>query len=67
MKKIGAREVVQCPNNNCFLGLDVDVSLAGCPIGHQIVRDAPNIAINKKTKHHAFKCQKLPLNKFAIC
>ena len=50
MKKVGAREVVYCMNYNCFLGLDINVTLACSPVRHQIVRDVPNIAINKNDK-----------------
>ena len=47
VKRVGAREVGQCLNDNGFLGLNVDIALASRPDGHKIARDAPNIAINK--------------------
>ena len=31
VKKVGSKEVVQCSNEICFLGLDVNVALAGRP------------------------------------
>ena len=33
VKKVGAREVVQCLKNNSFLGLDVYIAFAGSPVG----------------------------------
>ena len=57
MKKVGAREVVQSSNYNCFLDLDVDVAFAGCPIGYYIVGGVPNIAINKNSKT---PCNQMP-------
>ena len=50
MKEIGAREVGQCLNDNCFLGLDVDVAFARSPDGHQTERAVPNIITNKNNK-----------------
>ena len=50
VKKVGAREVVQCLKDNCFLGLDVDVAHACCPVVCHKVEDAPNIATNKSIK-----------------
>ena len=47
MNKVGEREVVQCLNDNRFLGLGVDVALIGSPIRCQIVRDTPNKTTNK--------------------
>ena len=34
VKKLDAREVVQCSNGTPFLGLDVDVAFVGSPVGH---------------------------------
>ena len=44
---MSAREVGQCSNENCFLGLDMDVALDGNPDGLQKEKDAPNITTNK--------------------
>ena len=52
VKKVGEREVVQCFNDNCFSGLDIDIDLASSLFGCQIVRDAPNI-VKKIAKHCA--------------
>ena len=41
LKKIGAKEVVQCLNGNNFLGLDVNVALVGSLIGYCIAKNAP--------------------------
>ena len=63
MKKVGAREVGQCLNDNCFLGLDTDIALSGSPDIRQIARAAPNIAINKIiNKNNKTPCIKLPKN-----
>ena len=35
VKKVGAREVVQCLNDNFFLGLDVDIAFIGSSNGRQ--------------------------------
>ena len=70
MKKVDAREVGPCLNDNCFLGLYVDVALVSSSDGPQTVRAAPNIATKqqtKTTKHHAFKRQKIQQNKYANC
>ena len=50
MKKIGAREVVQCSNDNCFLDLDVDIALSGRPVGYCTVGEVLIIATNKRNK-----------------
>ena len=63
MKKVGAREEVQCSNDNCFLGLDVNVALSGCPIGCYIVGDAPNIAKNKNNKTPCIQMLKIVTKK----
>ena len=57
MEKVYTGEVVQCPNNNCFSGLNIDVALIGSPIVHQIVRDAPDIATYKNNKA---PCNQMP-------
>ena len=41
LKKIATKEVVQCLNENWFLGLDVDIALAGIPARYCIARNAP--------------------------
>ena len=64
VKKVVAREVGQCLNDNCFWDLNVDVALTNSPYRHQIVKDVPNIA-TKTIKHHACKCQKMQQNKYA--
>ena len=50
VKKVGAKEVVWCLNDNCFLGLDIDVALAGSLIGCHAAENSPNIATNKSNK-----------------
>ena len=40
VKKVGAKEVVQCYNDNCFLGLDADVALTA-PIRQGTVGETP--------------------------
>ena len=55
--EIGAREVVQCSNNNCFLSLDIDIAISGCPIGCYTAENAPYIAINKINKT---PCNQMP-------
>ena len=50
VKKVSAREVIQCSNDNCFLGLDIDVALTGSPARCQIARYAQKTTINKNNK-----------------
>ena len=49
-EKVDAREVVQCSNDNCFLGLDVDITLVGSTDGCYIAKDVPNKTTNKNNK-----------------
>ena len=63
VKKVGAREVGQCLNDNCFSGLDVDVDLVGGPDGRQTARATPNIATNKIiNKNNKIPCIHTPKN-----
>ena len=57
VKRVGAKEVVQCSNENCFLGFNIDVALAGSPVGHHTDRYSPNIATNKSIKT---PCNQMP-------
>ena len=57
VKKVGAREVVQCSNDNHFWGLDVDIALVRSPFRCCIASNAPNIATNKSNK---IPCNQLP-------
>ena len=41
MKKVGAKEVVQCSNDNYFLDLDVNDALSGNPLGCYAAGDVP--------------------------
>ena len=50
MKMIGIREMVQFSNDNPFLGLDVNISLADSQVGCCAARDAPNLAKNTNNK-----------------
>ena len=57
LKKVGAKEMVQCLNDNHFLGLDIDIALASSPIWCHTTRNAPNIALNKSKK---IPCNQMP-------
>ena len=50
MKKVGAREVVQCSNDNHFWVLYINFALSSSPVGLHTVADTPNIATNKSNK-----------------
>ena len=50
MKKVGAREVVQCLNDNLLWGLDVNIDLSGSLVGRHAVGDVRNIATSKNNK-----------------
>ena len=57
VKKVGTREMGQCLNDNCFLGLDVNVALIGSPDRCYTERAALNIVINKITnKNNKVPC-----------
>ena len=47
VKKVGAKEMVQCQNDNYFLGFDINVALTGSQVGCHIARDASTLATNK--------------------
>ena len=40
-KKVGANEVVQCSNDNCFLVFYVNVALSGSPVRRHTAKNAP--------------------------
>ena len=72
VNKVGAKEVVQCSNDNYFLGLDADIAFAGSPFSQNTIGDMalytqPNIVTNKSNKTLCIQMPEILLKKYANC